>query len=91
MSNLTVSEILETLYGNIDNGNLPVEAYIAEAERQLNELILGIIGEDEQIRFSDDTTYGDTVHLHKDVIWGQNQLRAEQRQHLKETEVKDEN
>ena len=87
--NLTVSEILEKValshgcmddYGNDWDEQLGI---IAEAERQINELILGIIGED--VVEEDDKTGKYKVNKY---LVAENRLRREQRNRLKETEVK---
>jgi len=80
--NLTVSEILDKLVVDAWFGGKRAKGGATklkeEAERQLNELILGVIGEDEKhLSFDDDAI-------------SRNYLRAEQRKTLKETEVKDE-
>jgi hypothetical protein len=41
-----------------------------------------VIGDDEPIRYEDDTLYGDTNFRHQDVIYGRNELRAEQRERI---------
>ena len=55
-----------------------------QLKKDLKSLMLEILGSDEEIRYEDDTTYGDTSFRHQDVVWGQNELRAELRQRIGE-------
>lgn len=82
MSDTTIDDLLNELTGNPDTA--PVDQ-VAQAKSALYELMLGVIGEDEEMYKLDTPTVIDPndFHQYNIRVFANDYLRAEQRTKLK--------